>query len=243
MFFRTHLTPDRKDAIIKYKKIIDELNYARTEWKKFKPEHVQVSPSIVPLQYVPKTPPIIEHHQNKIKEYHHELEYLMKYAKASCIKLCHKYISLLNLSCEILKKYDVIHARNRLNKIHSRLVDLYNDFLLSTWNQDLARIHGLEFKADLEIKKFRKYIGLLATQRDIKIMQNYGISFADSFPYLNKQFAEKMLKRFERLADSEYWKNWRMHSLFKNTSRKILNFTNMMKDIITEYKVGSDNLT
>ena len=140
----------------------------------------------------------------------------------------------------LIRKEENSKTKNSLKQISEIMAKLYNDFVLSAWRKRMKEIHKCEFKAHLEIKKFRRELGRRATNEDTGWLKKYAPSIEEILSYAKEQdsqtFKESIRKLFVGPEKSEYWKNWRKTSLIKVELRRTVDFLKYMKDINYQYR-------
>lgn len=241
-------TSHKGESIDKVSDLIQQLKAKKMEWKAFKPKYVfpkERRISDVGFFGGGERHPVIEYYDNEIIDCHYELEYLMKHLRKDAIKFCSRYISLLKKARSLIPKKDNPNITNRLKDISSFMKKLY-DVAISAWSKKLREIHKCEFKADLEIKKFRRELGKRAMNKDTGWLKKHAPEIEEILSYAEQQssqkFKDSMRKLFIDPAKSEYWKNWRKRSLVKAELRRASYFLKFMENINYQYTQIVKNL-
>jgi hypothetical protein len=239
--FLFNISSRKKEAVEKISYLIQQLKTKKKEWKKFRPKYVSLKDRRISdvAFFGGERHPVIEYYVNKIIDCHYELEHLMKRLRKDIIKLCSRYISLLKRAMGLIGKEENSKTKNRLKQISEIMAKLYNDFILSAWRKRVGEIHKFEFKAALEIKKFRRELGRRAMNEDIGWLKKHAPEIEEILSYAKGQdsqtFKESIMKTLVHPGKSEYWKNWRKYSLVKVELRRMVDFLKFMKEIDYQY--------
>lgn len=239
--FSSNISSRKMKAINKIFYLIQQLKTKKKEWKRFRPKYVV--PKVHNIGEINcfggQRHPVIEHYVKKIIDCHYELEHLMKQIRKDVIKFCSRYISLLKRAVRLIRKKENFEIKNRLKQISEIMAKLYNNTLLSAWRKRLREIHKYEFNAKLEIKKFKRELGKRAMKQDVGWLKEYAPAIEEILSYAKEQnsqtFKESIEKLFFDLGKSEYWKNWRKHSLVKAELRKMTDLLKFMKKVNYQY--------
>lgn len=222
----------QKEAIDRIDELIIKLKDKKKEWKRFRPDY---EPDMtLHVGFVGEVYPSEE--EIKFCLY---VQHVMKHVRKVCIKLCSDYISFLKMARKAIKKKEGERLKAALNEILNIMIGVFNHILLSDWKKELRKVHKLEFKAELNRKKWQKEKGRRLAKWDVEFMKKHKpladiVELGEGNPSSIQGFREFGSEMVNQ-------KGWRNYSFLRNDLKKELDFQKFLEWIIKGYKkiIGS----